>query len=66
MGIVDDHAEVLAGLVADHRCMDTCRVSLDGNSFGGHLALRRLIEAPVVFRAAAANVPEVDLFDSSH
>jgi dipeptidyl aminopeptidase/acylaminoacyl peptidase len=63
-GIIADHAAALRDVAAARPWMDLSRVGLDGNSFGGMLAIRGGLEAPSLYRAIAASVPQTDLFDS--
>ncbi len=65
-GIIDDHAAVMRQLLARHAYMDATRVGIEGNSWGGQLAVRGLIDAPQLYRAASATVPETDLLDHAH
>lgn len=63
-GIIADHAAALRGVAKARPWMDLTRIGLDGNSFGGMLALRGALEAPDLYRAVAASVPQTDLIDS--
>lgn len=46
--------------------MDLNRVGIDGNSWGGYVALYTALEQPEMYRATAISVPEVDLVDHAH
>ncbi|MEM8985180.1 MAG: prolyl oligopeptidase family serine peptidase, partial [Pseudomonadota bacterium] len=61
-----DHAAALKNVGASRRYMDMDRVGVDGNSWGGYMATRALIDAPDLYKAAAASVPETDLLDHIH
>lgn len=63
-GIINDHAAALRSVAKTRPWMDLTRTGLDGNSFGGMLALRGALEAPDLYRAIAASVPQTDLVDS--
>ncbi|MEM9014309.1 MAG: alpha/beta fold hydrolase [Pseudomonadota bacterium] len=65
-GIIDDHAAALRSVMKTRPYMDAERVGILGNSWGGYMALRGIIEAPELFRAGAASVPETDLVDHVH
>lgn len=65
-GIIDDHAAVLRQLLAAHSYMDAGRIGIEGNSWGGQLAVRGLTDAPQLYKAASAAVPETDLLDHVH
>ncbi|MEM6639865.1 MAG: prolyl oligopeptidase family serine peptidase [Pseudomonadota bacterium] len=65
-GIIADHASALTKIMATRPWMDADRVAIEGNSWGGQLALRGLVDAPEVYRAAVATVPETDLLDHIH
>lgn len=62
-GIIADHAVALKAVAAARPWMDLGRVGIDGNSWGGMLALRGGLEAPELYRAVAASVPQTDLRD---
>lgn len=66
LGIIDDHAAALNALVKERPYLDGERIGIEGNSFGGHMALRALIDAPGFYRAASASVPETDMIDGAH
>lgn len=63
-GIIADHAAALREIASTRPWMDMSRVGIDGNSFGGMLALRGALEEPSLYRAVAASVPQTDLLDS--
>lgn len=62
-GIIADHVTALEALASTRPWMDLNRLGVDGNSWGGMLALRALIEAPGRYRAAVAAVPQTDMLD---
>lgn len=64
-GIIADHAAVLRQVAATRPWMDLTRTGIDGNSWGGMLAMRAGLEAPTLYRAVAASVPQTDLLDSN-
>ncbi|MEM9056278.1 MAG: alpha/beta fold hydrolase, partial [Pseudomonadota bacterium] len=65
-GIINDHAAVLEQVLADRPWLDRERVGVEGNSWGGQLAVRALTDAPQLYRSAVATVPETDLLDHVH
>ncbi|MEM7707276.1 MAG: DPP IV N-terminal domain-containing protein [Pseudomonadota bacterium] len=62
-GVVADHVAGLKALAADRPWMDLNRLGIDGNSWGGYMALRSGIEAPEFYRAISASVPENNFHD---
>lgn len=63
-GIVDDHVTALRHIAAKRGYLDLSRLGIEGNSWGGFLALRAAIEAPTFYRAVSASVPNLDPVDS--
>ena len=63
-GVIADHVAGLKQLAASHPWLDLDRLGIEGNSSGGYMATRALIEAPDFYRAASASVPDTDFFDS--
>ncbi|MEO0881350.1 MAG: prolyl oligopeptidase family serine peptidase [Pseudomonadota bacterium] len=62
----DHYAAGLRALAADRPWMDLGRVGVEGNSWGGYVALHTALEHPDLYRAAAISVPEIDLLDHVH
>ncbi len=62
-GVVADHVAGLRRLAASRPWLDLERLGLDGNSYGGYVAVRAAIEAPGFYRAIAASVPEAEFRD---
>ncbi len=61
--VIPDHVAVLRELARTRPWMDMTRVGVSGNSWGGMLALRGMIEAPNFYRAASAEVAQTDMID---
>ena len=66
LGIIGDHVAALSALARERPYLDVERIGIEGNSFGGHMALRALIDAPGFYRVASASVPETDMIDGAH
>lgn len=64
-GIIADHAAALRDVARTRPWMDLSRVGIDGNSWGGTLALRALMEAPELYAAASVSAPQTDQIDSA-
>ena len=62
-GVVADHVSALRQLAASRPWMDLSRVCIEGNSWGGYMAIRALLEAPEFYHCAAASVPESSFHD---
>lgn len=62
-GVIADHVSVLRQLAEDRPWMDMSHLCIEGNSWGGYMAIRALLEAPEVYRCAAASVPETSFDD---
>lgn len=62
-GIVTDHAAALREVAKTRPWMDMERVGIDGNSWGGMLAIRAGLEQPGLYKALAASVPQTDMRD---
>lgn len=65
---VEDQADALAALAADHHDLDTSRVAVRGWSFGGYLAALCVLRRPDVFHAGIAGAPVTDwrLYDTAY
>ncbi|OYY78138.1 MAG: hypothetical protein B7Y43_06905 [Sphingomonas sp. 28-62-20] len=62
-GVIADHAKLVRTAAATRPWMDLTRVGIFGNSWGGYLAQRALIDAPDLYRAAVAMAPPSDFND---
>lgn len=62
-GVIADHAALIRAAAATRPWMDLTRVGIFGNSWGGYLAQRALIDAPELYRAAVAMAPPSDFND---
>jgi len=62
-GVIDDHAKFLRDAAASRPWMDLSRVGIFGNSWGGYLATRALIDAPDLYRSAVALAAPQDFVD---
>ncbi|MEM9705202.1 MAG: prolyl oligopeptidase family serine peptidase [Pseudomonadota bacterium] len=65
-GVIADHAAAIKQVGQSRPYMDLARVGVEGNSWGGYIAGRAMIDAPDFYRAASMSVPETDLFDHVH
>ncbi len=57
---LDDHVEGLKQLGAKRPYMDMNRVGVLGHSWGGHFALRAVLDAPELYKAAHLNAGTLD------
>lgn len=62
-GVIADHARLIRAAAATRPWMDLARVGIFGNSWGGYLAQRALIDAPDLYKAAVAMAPPSDFSD---
>lgn len=62
----DDYAAGLMELASTRPWMDTSRIGVDGNSWGGYVALYSALERPDIYRTASISVPETDFIDHVH
>ncbi|MEM1390037.1 MAG: prolyl oligopeptidase family serine peptidase, partial [Pseudomonadota bacterium] len=62
----DHYAAGLKALGADRPWMDLSRVAVEGNSWGGYVALFTALEKPDVYKSVSISVPEVELMDHAH
>ncbi len=62
-GVIANHARLLRAAAATRPWMDLSRVGVFGNSWGGYLAQRALIDAPDLYKAAVAMTPPSDFSD---
>lgn len=62
-GVIADHAKLIRDAAATRPWMDLSRVGVFGNSWGGYLAQRALIDAPDLYKAAVAMAPPSDFSD---
>lgn len=62
-GVIADHAALIRAAAVTRPWMDLSRVGVFGNSWGGYLAQRALIDAPDLYRAAVAMAPPSDFSD---
>ena len=60
---IADHRAAVEHLLAEHPFLDRARVGVLGHSWGGYFALRAMIQAPDLYRAAVLAAPAVDLAD---
>ena len=61
--VIPNHAKFLREAAATRPWMDLSRVGVFGNSWGGYMAQRALIEAPELYRAAVALSAPSDFID---
>ena len=61
---IPDHAAALKQLADQRPYMDLDRVGAFGWSWGGHFAMRALLQAPEVYHVAVAHAADSDLYDS--
>ncbi|MBD0824450.1 S9 family peptidase [Aestuariibaculum marinum] len=57
---LEDHISVLKQLGKDRPYMDMDRIGVIGHSWGGHFALRAVLEAPDFYKAAHLNAPAIE------
>lgn len=62
-GVIADHARLIRAAASTRPWMDLSRVGIFGNSWGGYLAQRALIDAPDLYTAAVAMAPPSDFSD---
>ncbi|MEM6497882.1 MAG: prolyl oligopeptidase family serine peptidase, partial [Pseudomonadota bacterium] len=62
----DDYAAGLMNLAETRPWMDTSRIGIDGNSWGGYVALYSALELPDIYKTVSISVPETDLIDHVH
>lgn len=62
----DDQAAALMALAETRPWMDTARIGIDGNSWGGYVALYSALERPDIYKTASISVAETDLLDHAH
>lgn len=62
----DDYAAGLMELARSRSWMDTSRIGIDGNSWGGYVALHSALERPDIYKTVSISVPETDLLDHVH
>lgn len=62
-GVIADHARLIREAAATRPWMDLSRVGIFGNSWGGYLAQRALIDAPDLYKSAVAMAPPSDFSD---
>lgn len=62
-GVIADHEKLIRAAAATRPWMDLTHVGIFGNSWGGYLAQRALIDAPDLYRAAVAMAPPSDFSD---
>jgi dipeptidyl aminopeptidase/acylaminoacyl peptidase len=58
---VPDHTAAIRALAAQRPYIDLDRVGAWGHSWGGHFAMRAVLQAPDLFRVAVASAPDIDL-----
>ena len=61
---IPDHVAALKQLADQRQYMDLKRVGTFGWSWGGHFAMRALLQAPEVYHVGVAQAPDSDLYDS--
>ncbi len=66
--VLEDQADALHAVAADHPDLDLSRVGIRGWSFGGYLAALAVLRRPDVFHAAVAGAPVTDwaLYDTHY
>jgi dipeptidyl aminopeptidase/acylaminoacyl peptidase len=57
---IQDHVAGLKELAKEHSYMNLDKLGVLGHSWGGHFALRALIEAPDFYKAGHINAPAID------
>ena len=62
----DDQVAALQSLAESRPWMDMDRVGIDGNSWGGYVALYSALERPDMYKTVSINVPEIDFVDHAH
>lgn len=62
----DDQVAALQSLATTRPWMDMDRVGIDGNSWGGYVALYSALERPDMYKTVSINVPEIDFVDHAH
>jgi dipeptidyl-peptidase-4 len=60
---IPDHVAALKQLAEKRRYIDLNRVGIVGRSWGGHFALRAMLQAPEVYQVGVAGAPDIDLYD---
>ena len=60
---IPDHVATLRQLAGQRPWMDLSRVGITGYSWGGHFALRAMLQAPEIYRVGVAGAPDTDLND---
>jgi dipeptidyl-peptidase-4 len=65
---LEDQADALLAVAAQHEALDLSRVAIRGWSFGGYLAALAVLRRPDLFHAAIAGAPGVDwsLYDTAY
>jgi dipeptidyl aminopeptidase/acylaminoacyl peptidase len=58
---IPDHAAAIRALAAKRPYIDLNRIGAWGHSWGGHFAMRAVLQAPDLFRVAVASAPDIDL-----
>lgn len=59
---IPDHVATLRQLAEERPYMDLSRVGVFGHSWGGHFAIRALLQAPEVYHVGIALAPDVDFY----
>ncbi|MEO1657711.1 MAG: DPP IV N-terminal domain-containing protein [Pseudomonadota bacterium] len=62
-GVMTNHADWLRAVADDRPWLDLDRVGIYGNSWGGYLATRALIDEPSLYKAAVAMAAPQDFVD---
>lgn len=62
-GVIANHARFIREAAADRPWMDLSRVGVFGNSWGGYMAQRAMIDAPDLYKTAIAMSPPSDFVD---
>ena len=60
---IPDHVAALKQLAEKRPYMDLNRVGIRGYSWGGHFALRAMLQAPEVYHVGVAGAPDTDLYN---
>ena len=60
---IPDHVAALKQLAEKRAYMDLTRVGITGYSWGGHFALRAMLQAPEVYHVGVAGAPDTDLYN---
>ncbi|MUP44433.1 hypothetical protein E0K83_01570 [Gramella sp. BOM4] len=57
---LQDHISAIQQLAAKHSFIDSDRIGVSGHSWGGHFALRAVLEHPEIYKAAHLSAAAID------